>query len=255
MLRLSFLLLSLVSGATLASPSPAAGIDAPDPQTALKQLYGGDTWDDARLSNYFGRSLDSDGLQNRAFVSVAFQSSFREGGQDKAIVIAGLTPRPADEYRCHACAPLLGGAELVRSGSAWKIVSRTQIIGVGNGAGNHFSLVKVGPDRYGVLFRLDDSHQGYEQRRIDVITAVDGALVMVLSIGFDERPGKDACADARGQAVNLEFAPGSNPDYFDAVATVQRNDGICGHLTSRIENARYRFENGKYEQIGTSVGP
>ena len=94
-------------------------------------------------------------------------ASYQTGGQDKTIVIARLTPRPPDEYTCHACVPLIGGAAFVRSETGWKIDSRAQIIGFGNGAEKNFSLAQIGPGRYGVLFRLADRFQNGQYSQCD----------------------------------------------------------------------------------------
>lgn len=245
--RARFLAVLCVGGA-----APAAPLDGPhalQPHEALQQLYGGEIWNDPRLSDYFNKSQVTGSARTRAYIEVAYETGFTEGGQEKVMVIARLTPEPPQEFTCHACAPLLGGAVFVRTGDAWKIESRTQILGFGNSGGTHFSLDLLGPQRHAVLVRLDDTHQGYEQQRINVIMALEGALVPVLSVGFDESPGADACAGGKPQSVHLEFKPGSDSTYFDALATIEKNDGDCGHLVPKLVHEHYRFQNGKYSLV------
>jgi len=242
--RAHFLGVLFVAGAALAAPPD--GPHALQPHEALQQLYGGEIWNDPRLSDYFNKSQVAGGSRTRAYVEVAYETAFTESAQEKAIVIARLTPEPPREFACHACAPLLGGAVFVRTGDTWKIESRTPILGFGNNGGTHFSLELLGPQHHAVLVRLDDTHQGYEQQRINVITALTGVLVPVLSVGFDESPGADACPDGKPQSVHLEFKPGSDPGYFDALATIEKNDGDCGHLVPKLTHEHYRFQNGKY---------
>src|SRR5688572_343463 len=138
----------------LAGVVSAAEGSALDPEEALKQVYGGPVWESKQLARHFRESA-----QTRAFVTLAFSASFTEGGQQKTVVVAKLTPKPLAEYQCHACLPLIGGAVFVRAGDAWQVESRTHIIDFGSAWGSRFSVAQIGPDRYGVLHHREDGWQ------------------------------------------------------------------------------------------------
>ncbi len=231
----------------------AAPLDA---GAAVTQIYGGTTWKAQELTQYFGRGQQRGQSRDLAYVSVAYQADFSEGGVEKSVVITRLTPVPEDEFRCHACAPVIGGAVFAFRDNGWKIESRAQILGWGTGGGNYFSLLKIGPDRYGVLYRLEDDHQGYEQKRIKLLVPFRGTLLTALSIGFDGSPSPGACEGAQSQSVRLDVTRsghGSDPGYFDLLTAVQRNEGACGNLVFRTKVTRFVFQNGAYADANTIV--
>jgi hypothetical protein len=234
--------------------TPASTGNPLDAQAAIVQLYGGKTWSDGRLEKYFHSGQPTVQPKHLAFISVAFQAGYSEDGVEKSVVITKLTPQPEAEFSCHACTPIIGGAVFAFHDNRWDIESQAQILGSGTGANNDFSLVKIGPDRYGVLYRLEDIHQGYEQKRLKIIAPIHGALVIALAVGFDESPGEGACADAQPQSVTLNVlrsSHGSDPGFFDVLTAVLHNEGICGHLVFRRDITRYVFKNGGYADINT----
>ncbi len=133
----------------------------------------------------------------------------------------------------------------------WEIESQSKIIGWGNALGERLFLVKIGPDKHGVMIRIDDAHQGYEYKHVQLVVPNSGALPVALDIGFDESPGPGACADGGEdlveQHVKVSFVPGSNPHYFDVLADILENEGTCDDYATSQTNARYVYANGKYE--------
>jgi hypothetical protein len=218
-----------------------------NPNNALNLLYGGNTFSDASLSKYFhGQSI--------GYISLAFKSSYIENGQEKHIVISHITPEPADEYVCHACYPLIGGAVFSKAGGGWKMESGSKIIGWGGSFQEEMNLVKIGPDRYGVKLLVEDDSQGYETKLIWLILPHNTELSEALEVGFGEKPGPGACGKrAQKQTVELEMVNAEGSEYFDVISHVKRNNGSCKKLSAQRETNRYRFISGKYKCIDQRI--
>ena len=214
-----------------------------DPQAALTQLYGGNTWKDPRLARHFS-SPGSDVV----YVSLGFDAPYLEGGHPKHLIVSLLTPEPPEQYSCHACTPLIGAAVFTLAGAKWQIESESTII-EDVALGHRFSLVKTGPDRYGVLVHQLDSHQGYQLDRIDLLLAYKRIMRQALSIGFNESPSPDACGDGAQQSVDLTFNVAGSKEFYDALAVVRENAGQCGHLKATVQRSRYEYAAGDYRLV------
>lgn len=236
-----------------------------DVKAALAALYGGETWADASLRGY-ASFADTD----RAFVAPLFDAAFVEQGLDKHVVIATLTPRPIDEFGCHACTPLLGGAVFARDGDSWRIEAEGRLIEPGNAWGTELSLVRIGAERYGVLHRIDDLGGGIEYKQASLIFAEAGVLATRFSVPGRSSPGPGACQTPES-SLRISFAGGHeastrrNEPLFDVVVDAQWNAGTCrtldsdagievafsGQVCHRI--ARYRRRDGEYALLTTHL--
>ena len=218
-----------------------------DPKSALTMVYGGTTWKDPKVAQYFN-SLGADTVTDVAYVSLAFDAPYVEGGQQKHVIVSLLTPRPPEDYYCHACSPLVGAAVLRLTGGRWEVESTSKIIefiAIGHG----FSLVHAGQDRYAVMLQQKDSHQGYEMNRSDLLLPDNGSIRQVLSIGFDENPSPGACEDASEQSVNLTFDTVIHKELYDVLTVVRKNEGECGRLKAIVQKGRYEYSAGAYRLI------
>jgi hypothetical protein len=216
-----------------------------DAKKVFAELYGGSVWKDEALAQYFKD-------KNSGYLAPIFEERFTEGGLEKLLVLGHIAPEPIEEYFCHACVPLLGGAIFLRQGTGWVVESAQKIIGWGDAfGGGRFSVIPIGPAKYGVAIRSSDAHQGYEDLRGSILVPDHGKLNVALTVGYSERPGPGACLDVGllPQGVNITFEPVGNSSYFDAVVQVQYNDGNCEHSVRVEKTVRYRFLNGKYEPI------
>ena len=215
-----------------------------DDQEALALLYGGVVWKSDKLKSYFEG-------QDYGYVSVAFETSYVEQGQNKRVVIVRITPRPAEDYACHACAPVIGGGIFKWSATGWAVESKGEIVGWGNSFGETFSLVEVGPDRYGVLDNITDVHQGYEDKSIRLVISYNGSFRSALNVGFGEKPGPGACEDvsAPEQYAGIQFLR-TKSEFFDVHSKLKFNEGPCEKFSVRNQAARYRFTRGIYRQLG-----
>lgn len=207
-----------------------------------------------RLSEYYFNSTSN------GRVSIIFDAPYREDNIDKHIVITATVPANED-YGCHACAPLIGGAVFRRLGKYWVLEAENKYITVMGKFGSTdrevIRLAKIGPDRFGVIFQGDDVHQGYISNYISLIVPYGKSLVEALQF-FVEGPGSAACPDNTGkgfidlpeQGIDIRYVKGeSQTSYYDIEAIVRYNSGICGQVKAVKEVRHFRFTDGKYVRI------
>jgi hypothetical protein len=225
-------------------------------QNALTFLYDGPIWHSPDLIKYF------DG-KSTGYVTLAFESSYRERNVDKQVVIYHITPKPAEEWQCHLCTRLIGGAIFIFSDNRWKIESVNRIIGWGgHPGGEKITLEKIGKDKYGLMLAESDAHQGYETEYHDLIIPIKGSLQVALEAGFYEKPGSGECGDdTPSQKMNMAFDSPQNAEYFDVLTEMQFNEREnkgqpledtekpCGKIIVHKDTARYRFRDGTYKII------
>jgi hypothetical protein len=218
-----------------------------DASKAFAGVYGGSKWEDKVLEKYFkGKTT--------GYVTPKFEEKFTEDGKEKLLVLGYITPEPIDNYGCHACVPLLGGAIFLKQGSGWIPESVNKIIGWGDPLEiGRFGIVLIGPKKYGVAMYISDAHQGYEDVRAEILVPHEGNLNVALDAGYIEKPGEAACMDNKDavspQSVDMKFETVNNSDYYDAVVQVQYNDGTCEKFVRQDKTTRYRLRDGKYVAI------
>lgn len=278
------LVLSLSTG--LLTPSVAQ--DSPQPRTsfrgefdpvlALTVVYGAhEPRNDARTSrlNFFQSGGD--------FIEPLYDTAYVEGGVDKHVVIATLTPQPRSEYQCHACVPMLGGAVFRRDGDVWRVESTGLKIEPGHawfdGRHGQLTLVRVGPDRYGLLHQINDVSGGYEIMRTSLIFGADGVLASRLVVPPVEGLGPGACGmPAQHLRVDILEAGAGNADsamvagragtnsksgLYDVAVDALWNDGGCEYIEggTRARSygrschrlTRYRYREGAYVQDAVGI--
>lgn len=278
---LTSLALILSLGAGLLAPGLAQESTPPrnsfpgefDPLLALTVVYGAhEPWSDLRASRlgFFQSGAD--------FIQPLYHASYVEGGVDKHVVIATLTPRPRSEYDCHACTPMLGGAVFRREGDMWRIESTGLKIEQGHawfdGLHGRLTLVRVGPDRHGLLQQIDDVAQGNESKRASLIFDVDGVLASRLIAPPVAGPGPGTCGmpaqhlkvdilETGAGNTNLAAVAGrasaSEPGFYEVAVDALWNVGGCEYMEggSRARSygrachrtTRYRYRDGTYVQV------
>lgn len=228
----------------------ADGKISSDASKALAELYGGLVWRDSSLSQYFKE-------EEVGYVAPMFEKRFTEEDVEKLAVIGHITPGPTDDYHCHACSRLVGGAIFRRQGSDWIVESSQMIIGWGGSLSDEvINVVKIGPTKRGISIRVSDVNHGYEFLREEILVPRQGRLDTALNVGYKGQPGPAACLDEGislpNQGLDIRFEPGSDPEYFEAVAHLEYNEGKCSQEDSWIahkETTRYLLQDGKYRPI------
>jgi hypothetical protein len=180
----------------------------------------------------FGFS-DQDFSQSKeriVYTSSVMTKSYVETGHERFILVTQTVPA---QYGCHACSPAMGGATFTRIADGWQLDSETKFTTRtgSNGEIPKGAVIKVGPDKNGVLFKLGDMHQGVGNEYMVLVAEVDDHIAELLSIGLGEDNGgggSDAGTDGSqsdcgpfgtdpcySYTSKIEFVPGDNPDYFD----------------------------------------
>lgn len=217
-----------------------------DTNRAMILLYSGQTLTSSDLKQYFKG-------QTTGYISVAYESGYNENNLEKHVVIFHITPEPAEQYMCHACSPLIGGAIYTKTKDSWAIETKSMIIGWGNAFGEKMSLVRIGKDRHAVMLSISDAHQGYETKYINLIVPYNNKLNVALNVGFIEKPGPGACGEAAPeQKVEIKFDETGNSEYFNISAKIQYNEGPCQQLIANKKTAIYKFVKDRYKLISDS---
>jgi hypothetical protein len=215
------------NGRTNAEAVVWLGVDVPEP-----------------LSDYFHSTP-----KGRAWV--IFDAPYSENGVEKHMLLTATAPADRD-YECHACGLLVGGAIFRRSAEGWLMESQNKYISVegkyGSVESETIRLIKVGPDRHGVLFSGADIHQGYISSYVSLLVPYEKSIVGALNF-FVEGPGEGACADAVWEQ-GIELKPVKQQKnaegFYDMEADARYNSGECGQVKPIRETVQFKFMNGKY---------
>jgi hypothetical protein len=190
------------------------------------------------------------------FVKLVFWGLFKQGGQERYILITGAAP---PHYECHACAPIIGGAIFSRSGNVWKLDTDTRFITRMGSYGEVNSdglLVSIGPDRHGVLFRPGWTGQGYTYQSVVILGETGGEIREIASIpqtdgdnvgtcGEKEEPANQPCFSYQAR---VDFVPGRNREYHDLrIRTTGTKLNDAGKLQRVNETTRYSFDGQEYK--------
>jgi hypothetical protein len=261
------LIRAVLGAAALTCAIPAGAQDARSfggafsADRALALVYGGPVWNSPELSRYPSFT------EQRAFIEPLFEAAYVEGGVEKHIVIATLTPQPRREYSCHACGPLLGGAVYRAEGSSWTLEAAGPIIEFGHawyGSNSWLELVRIGADRHGLLHRIEDMGGGYEDKSASLIFASGGELAVQFAAPPVSGPGPGACGIPEEQhllvTIDAPDAPASEIALFDVIVDARWNDARCGSLEGGVMTfsgqvcqrvSRYRSADGVYALVAT----
>lgn len=188
---------------------------------------------------------------DKAYASVALNTSVREHGKARIYAAIKLTPEPADKYSCHGCAPGLQFAVFEERAGQWRIMSRTRELKFSSAWGTHITLSEIGTDAHGILIRSEDVFQGYESRSNALYVVTGDDLKEMIEDGFADQPGPGACEDNRPacgeQSATLAIHPVEAADYFPVTTELRYNVGKCGgSIRQVIQRKMYRFIDGKY---------
>lgn len=227
---------------------------------ALTSVYGGSQWKNPELSRY------ADFREGSARVEPLFESLFLEGGTAKRMVIGKLTPSGIDQYNCHACSPLLGGAVFRQDGDRWTLEAVGELIQPASATHSSLQMLQIGPQRFAVLHRLSDVHGGFETKEASLIFGVGNELAVRFKADGIDAPGPGACPlPEQRLLVSTEEKPGSDGEYFDLIVDATWNDATCrddwqgnrlfltssGKACRRV--TRYRYRDGSYQPLSTAV--
>lgn len=173
-------------------------------------------------------------------VAVAFDAAYRELGLDKHFVLTWTKP-VGENYDCHVCLPLLSAAVFSRRNSQWSIESKEKylILGASFGQKPRCQLVKIGPEKFGIVMHYSDLAQGFETEWIVLVAANGNTVKPILTLTTRNDPNDARCARSPAgdescirYSVEYHFVPGSNSAYFDIQTTKKTVSGPNANTSS-----------------------
>lgn len=222
-----------------------------DAAKALRAVYGTYNAEQKRAQwkptkeelNRFSFYNNIQTLYSRAY----FTKPFQQNGVERYFVITRTAPAKAD---CEDCVPVLGGAVFTKNGEEWALDAQSKMI---TRTGSHGELsagrlVKLGANKYGVLFHWKAISEGVAEEGDMLITETKSGLKEVFSMitGGDNKKHCDeigayadegACWAYRSK---LEFVPNASSSFYDlrisseGTKQVEDNDIIPVRETKRF---------------------
>jgi serine/threonine protein kinase len=193
----------------------------------------------------------STGIQpGTVYAAAKFSKSFTQAGLQRFFVITETVPA---HYDCHACAPIIGGATFSKQGDAWQLDTLTKEVStMGSwGSAPEGKLIKIGPERYGVVFQPGYTGQGITSESAVVIAETTGDVREVLIVDEYSADNGGTCGEGLATCYSfsskLEFVAGSNSEFYDArVTTTGTKEDKDGNVRRANSVKKYTFANGKY---------
>jgi hypothetical protein len=235
----------LLAAAAVHAQIPVALDKPPDAATAMKLVYGGNTWRHERVAAFFGGRSPT----LRAEVREVFRGRYVESNVDKLMLVYQLTPGPRDQFRCAACVPALGTAVFAADEAGrWKLRAKGLLLMPGSpGSGDEdLQLLQIADDHWILRSRRYDNDRGRESRTERLVLERDGEMQLGAELGFDEKPGPLACgANASPQTSGVSvLSPGRGP----RVEIVLRfNEGACPSLRAVVQRTRMELRDGRFQ--------
>lgn len=262
-----FQLLILISSLSL------SGLSSAGRAAAQGKMFSG-AFDDARAMEVIFGNYDAEKKQSRlhlsgnevkesnlnveegtkeldVFAEAFFSKDFRQAGNDRRFLLMRVAP---PDYECHVCSPAVAGATFTKTDAGWRLDAFTKfIVTTGSyGAPPEGELVRMGPDRTGVLMTSAYEGQGITEGGFLLIAENAGKLSMALAVpgAFGDNSGD--CGEGLGPCYEFKsataFVPGANPDWYDFTVSTegaQKNDK--GRIVPAKKKQRFTFRDGKYQ--------
>jgi len=193
----------------------------------------------------------STGIQpGTVYTAANFAKPFTQAGVARFFVITETVPA---HYDCHACAPIIGGATFSKQGDAWQLDTLTKEVStMGSwGSAPEGKLIKIGPERYGVVFQPGYTGQGITSESAVVVAETTGNVRVVLVVDEYGADNSGTCGEGLATCYSfsskLEFVAGSNPEFYDArVTTTGTKEDKDGNVRRANALKKYTFAKGEY---------
>ncbi len=230
-----------------------------DPGKALELIYG--SYDSQK--KYSKRKITKEDIQGlpaedrstgiqpgTVYTAANFAKPFTQAGVARFFVITETVPA---HYDCHACAPIIGAATFSKQGDAWQLDTLTKEVStMGSwGSAPEGKLIKIGPERYGVVFQPGYTGQGITSESAVVIAETTENVREVLVVDEYGADNSGTCGEGLATCYSfsskLEFVAGSNPEFYDARVTMSgTKEDKDGNVRRANSVKKYKFANGKY---------
>lgn len=181
-----------------------------------------------------------------------FNKSFRENNTNKFILVTG-----SDLGVCHGCGVKMGIAVFFQNGSMWEMELGQKDVGTYGESGNppKASVVKIGTDRYALMFSSFWTNGGGDGVLVDFIDRVNGIFKEIFSLAT--REVRLSLDDLHGpwkietsNTSKMEYIPSIHSSYFDikVITRGKRRAKVRGNLLQPFVDVKiYRFSDGAYK--------
>lgn len=165
-------------------------------------------------------------------------------------------------FDAHGQGASIGGALFEKAGSGWRVVLRTdEVAEIGaNGVAPEGKLEKLGPARWGVVFRPSFFSMGTEESGLAVVAEAGGALRLVLALPELALDNGGDCDGKPGRCYawgsTLEWLPAAGRDWFDLVVKTEgTRPGDDGSIGKFSQARRYAFDGTAYREAAPAPDP
>jgi len=205
------------------------------------------SWDD--LAEY-GQQLSA----KSGTVSVILDAPVQEAGITKHIVFTSTVPM-GTPFSCHACSPLISGFVFVNKVGKWSVENDQRDLSLGAEWGQppQARIIRLGPDRFGVISSRSGGGQGYTSAADTILLPSNGGFSS-LSIPT-EADNSGACggmsvftpaSPCYSSRASYEFQPGTNPELFDVKVINSGTKLVDGKSFENDAITVYSFSKDKY---------
>jgi hypothetical protein len=175
---------------------------------------------------------------------------FVQGGARKYFLITNILPAQ-QEYTCHVCVPIVGGAVVTQSGEHWRPEAVSPGIAMMGqfGTGPQPALLAIGPDQYGVVLDEWSGNQGCFNQEFTLVIPIAGKLDVIGR--FEGGRMHSGCA-VPDDDIEAQYAALAQPDTAYFPITITKRTLREGRLLQEQIDT-YQFSDTRYTRISSSI--
>lgn len=198
----------------------------------------------------------------KMYAMPVFSKAFQENGLSKFLLVAGsVKDSEGDESfgsSCHHCGVKMSMATFVQKNGIWKLESLSRNLlgeyGGDYGSPPEISLIKIGKDKYAVVFEDGSTGMGLEISTSHYIGRVDGTIKRILSVtNAYTIAGYVVEENSQTTEAKVEYLPVADSDYFNIKVTTTGDKAV--KIGKRFimkpfsEVVLYKFIDGSYQPV------
>ncbi|MEK6698491.1 MAG: hypothetical protein AABZ10_05535 [Nitrospirota bacterium] len=167
----------------------------------------------------------------------------------------------ADQGECMTCGATVGAAVMTKVANGWRVdaVARNFLVEGAHGYGHGGELVKIGTERFGVLFETGGGNRGYYAGAKDLVYEHQGKL-KVLSVYDTSGNNTGACIEKEkcySFDSTISFLPASAREFFDIQVVTKGTDSerLGDGIIKINRTRRYMFNRVVYALVEATGEP
>jgi hypothetical protein len=185
---------------------------------------------------------------------VLFSKAFQQDETERYFVVTRTAPT---KENCEDCVPFLGGAVFTKVGDEWQLDTQNRAI---TRTGMHGELsggraVKIGADKYGVLFHWKAASMGITEEGDLLLAETKNGLKEVFSmvtggnnkIHCHEKGMYEDDPSCWAYSSKLEFVPAANASYYELKVSMQGTKQVEDNNVIKVrETKRFAYSDNGY---------